>query len=73
MNEGVYVALGARIRIIREALGLNQAEMAQRIGLERVAFTNIEIGRQRIRLDQVEAIAKALGTSPKHLMRGSWW
>ena len=73
MVEPVYQAFGARLRMIRDALGINQTELAKRIGLERVSATNIEIGRQRIRLDQVESIAKALGTTPRALMKGIWW
>ena len=71
--EAVHQAVGIRIRSIREALGLSQAELAKRIGLTRVSLTNIEIGRQRLLLQGVEAFARALGTTPKNLMKGIWW
>lgn len=70
--QPVYQALGARIRMIRDALGIDQGTIAKRSGLSRPALTNIEIGRQRVLLDQVETIAAALGTTPKHLLRGIW-
>lgn len=70
--EACHVALGARIRMIRETLGLQQAELAKRVGLERTSVVNAEAGRQRFLLDGVERYARALGTTPKHLLRGIW-
>ena len=71
--EACHVALGARIRLIRETLGLDQQELATRVGLDRTSVTNIEAGRQRMLLHTVEGFARALGTTPKHLMKGIWW
>lgn len=71
--EACHVALGARIRMIRETLGLDQQELATRVGMERSSVTNIEIGRQRVLLHTVEVFARALGTTPKHLLKGIWW
>jgi transcriptional regulator with XRE-family HTH domain len=71
--EACHQALGARIRLIREAIGMTQDELAKRIGVERTSVTNVEAGRQRVLLDGVEDYARALGTNPRHLMRGIWW
>lgn len=71
--ETVYAALGLRMRMIREALGLDQAEMGKRVGMQRTSICNLEAGRQRLLLHDVSAIAKALGTSEKALMKGIWW
>lgn len=71
--EGVYVALGGKIRLIREAIGLSQEELSKRVKLTRTSLTNIEAGRQRILVDDVEDFARALGTSPKNLLKGIWW
>lgn len=70
--EPVYRAIGSRIEMIRSALGLTQLELAERVGLNRTSVTNIEAGRQRILLHDVEKFATALGSSPKHLLRGVW-
>ena len=79
--EPVYKAIGLRMRMIREALGLTQDELAKRAapitltgltGLQRTSIVNIEAGRQRILLHDVERIAAALGTTPKGLLRGIW-
>jgi transcriptional regulator with XRE-family HTH domain len=71
--EACHVALGAKVRVIREALGMSQEDLAKKVGLKRVSVTNIEIGRQRFLLDGVEDFATALGTTPKNLLKGIWW
>lgn len=70
--ESCHIGVGLRIRIIREALDMTQGDLAKRVGLTRVSVTNIEIGRQRLLLHTVEQFAKALGTTPKNLLRGVW-
>jgi DNA-binding XRE family transcriptional regulator len=71
--EACYIAFGARLRMIREAWGITQDDLANRVGLERTSVVATETGRQRVLLHTIEQYAKALGTSPKHLMRGIWW
>jgi len=71
--EAVHQSVGIRIRMIREALGLNQGDLSKRVGLDRTSITNIESGRQRLLLHNIEAFALALGTTPKNLMKGIWW
>ncbi len=70
--EPIYQAVGVKIRMIRETLGLAQDELAKRVGLKRTFVVNIEAGRQRLLLDDIDDFAKALGTTPKHLLRGIW-
>ena len=71
--EAVYRQFGSKIEALRSALGLSQADLAERVGLERTSVCNIEAGRQRVLLDDVEKFAAAFATSPKHLLRGIWW
>lgn len=71
--EACHISVGIRIRMIREMLGLSQDDLAKRVGLTRVSVTNTEIGRQRLLLDGIERYATALGTTPKHLLKGIWW
>jgi transcriptional regulator with XRE-family HTH domain len=71
--EACHQAVGVRIRIIREALGLTQDDLSKLVRLTRVSVTNIETGRQRLLLHMVERFAVALSTTPKHLMKGVWW
>ncbi len=70
--EAVHRQVGAKIESIRTMLGLTQAELATRWGQTRASLANVETGRQRLLLQHVEELAKALGTSPKNLMRGIW-
>ena len=72
MNEPVYRAIGARIEQMRNALGWTQDDLSKKVGLSRGSIANIETGRQRILLHDVETIAGAFGSTPKHLMRGIW-
>lgn len=71
--ELVHRQVGLRIESIRTALGLSQEELARRSNkFSRASIASMETGRQRFLLDGVEEIAKALGTTPKHLMKGIW-
>lgn len=72
--EAIYQAVGARVRMIRETLGVTQEELANRIdGWTRTSVVNFEQARQRVSLHKIEAIAQALGTNPKNLFKGIWW
>lgn len=71
--EAIYQAVSGRIRMIREAVGMDQGELGRRVGLNRTSITNIEAGRQRFLLHDLEKFATALGTTPKHLLKGVWW
>ena len=71
--ETCHKLVGLRILHMREVLGITQADLAKRVGLQRASVANTEVGRQRLLLDGIERYAKALGTTPKHLMKGIWW
>lgn len=71
--ETCHKLVGLRIQHMRETLGITQGDLAKRVGLERTSVVNTEAGRQRLLLHGVENYAKALGTTPKHLMKGIWW
>lgn len=49
------------IRALRKMQGMTQAQLAQRVGLERTSITNIELGKQTISEPVLNAIAQALG------------
>jgi transcriptional regulator with XRE-family HTH domain len=54
--------LGARLRHVREALGLSQRELAARAGLSHTAVQHLESGaRQSPGIDTVAALETALG------------
>jgi transcriptional regulator with XRE-family HTH domain len=70
--ESVYAQFGERIESVRKTLGLTQDELGKRIGHKRASISNIEAGRQRILLHDVEKFAQAFATTPKILLRGIW-
>jgi len=70
--QPIYVLIGAKIVHTREAIGWTQQDLAKRIGLTRASVANIETGRQRILLHDVETIARAFQTTPKHFLKGIW-
>ena len=72
MIEPIYILVGARIRMVMEAIDITQGELAKRLKLTRTSVTNILAGRQRLQLHTLTAIAKALGTTEKHLLKGLW-
>ena len=70
--ERVYSLLGARIRTGRKRIGAKQVPFAKRVGISRPSLVNIELGRQRVTLHDVQRFAKALHTKPAILLRGIW-
>lgn len=70
--EPCYRLFGARVEQVRQLLGRTQEEVAASLKMSRGSLANIEAGKQRILLDDVENFAKVLGSTPKALMRGIW-
>ena len=70
--EPIYLRLAAKIVDGRKWFGITQEELAKRCGISRPSLANIEAGRQRVSLHDVEALAKAMGTEPEILMKGIW-
>lgn len=57
----LYKAIGQSLKARRDALKWTQAELAAAAKLHRSSVANIETGRQRIALDDLVALAGALG------------
>jgi transcriptional regulator with XRE-family HTH domain len=59
----VYTAdsLGAAIKHYRQQAGLSQAELAQRLGLNRTYLSNLERGKETEQLRRLIRILKQLG------------
>lgn len=54
--------LGAQLRARREALGLSQADVAERAGVSREFVVRLEGGKRRADLSLVLAVVEALKT-----------
>lgn len=55
-----YIALGERVRSLREKRHLTQEALADQVGLSRTSVTNIERGRQAVLVHQLLLFARAL-------------
>jgi transcriptional regulator with XRE-family HTH domain len=60
--------MGARIRRLRQAREMTQAELAKRAKLTRVYVTRLEAGRQDPSLSTLNALARALGVPVGELL-----
>lgn len=72
MNPGalpvIFFYVGKRIREVREATGMSQDQVAERSHLRRTNLTMIELGKQRIQLDDLYRIAMTLAVEPGYLL-----
>lgn len=63
------LALGVRIRLAREAVGLSQDRLAELAGLTRVSISHIETGVHSPTVDRLMMIADAVRVPLSHLVR----
>lgn len=65
----LFLALvGARVKQRREALGLQQADLATALGLSRASVANLEAGNQDIPVSRLYALAAALRCTPQEIV-----
>lgn len=55
---------------LRRRLGLSQEAMAEKMGISRTAYRNIEAGKTRLMSENIDKIASILGISAEELMLG---
>jgi len=51
---------GAKVKEIRQELGISQEELSFRAGLHRTYISSIELGKRNVSLENIEKLAKAL-------------
>jgi len=61
------VAFGDRIRELRHAAGLSQEGLAEASGLHRTYISSLERGQRNVGLDNIYALAAALGVPAARL------
>lgn len=61
-------AFGLSVRMHRYEIGLTQEELAEKADLHPTYVGSVERGERNIALENIIAIARALGCSPKDLM-----
>lgn len=60
-TKRVLVELGAHIREVREAHGVQQAQLARKIGMEPTNLAKIERGEKNVTIDTLVRIGDGLG------------
>ena len=60
-NNEFQKSTGALMRMHRKAAGMTQQGMADRLGVNRATYVNMEMGRRRVPLDIVWRMASVLG------------
>ncbi len=63
------IEVGERLRISREAAGITQADAGTAIDAARTTIVAIEQGQRRVRIDEIQRLAKLYGTSVNALLR----
>ena len=61
--------LAANLKRLRTQAGLSQEALADRAGLHRTYVNSVEGGHRNVTLENIFALAKALGTAPSALIR----
>lgn len=67
MAEDLLTRLGDRIRKLRKARGWTQAEMAERVGIDRSFLADVERGKRNISILNLELIAHGFKISLSQL------
>ncbi len=68
MEERFQTCFGEAIRARREALGVSQEAMAERVGVHRTYMGSVERGERNVSLRNIVRIAQALGVTVSVLM-----
>ncbi len=63
-----YIAVGARIRVLRKARKLTQIELAELVGITIAHLSNIEQGKTLFSLQVLVNISEVLETTPEMIL-----
>jgi transcriptional regulator with XRE-family HTH domain len=67
-NESFMLAVGQKIRAIRQSKGLSQEALANECGIDYSQINRMELGKVNFSLSYFQLLADALGCDPKDLM-----
>lgn len=67
MSEDVRRMVGRNVRRLRSAAGLSQAELAERMGVDRAYVSGLELGQRNPTIVTLWHVAEALGAKLKPL------
>ncbi len=63
-----FVRLGSRIAQLRKTAGITQVQMAEVLGVSQQTVNSYEVGRRRVPVSALPAIARALAVSIEELI-----
>lgn len=69
--DRLYAEIGSRMRGLRRALGITQAQLAESAGIDASFYGQIERGMNVPSLRTFLAVARALGVEPSDLLPGA--
>ncbi|MCL8250087.1 MULTISPECIES: helix-turn-helix domain-containing protein [Aeromicrobium] len=69
MTSELQKIVGRRLREQRQALGLSQEAMAERLGYHRTFLGSVERGERNLTLASVEQLAASLDMAPLDLLK----
>ncbi|HSV95798.1 MAG TPA: helix-turn-helix transcriptional regulator [Spirochaetota bacterium] len=58
-----FKEIGKKIQTAREEKGMTQATLAEGLGISQAALSNYELGKRRLYLGKIQAVAELLGKS----------
>jgi len=67
MSEDVRRMVGRNVKRLRSAAGLSQAELAERMGVDRAYVSGLELGQRNPTIVTLWHLAKALGAKLRSL------
>jgi transcriptional regulator with XRE-family HTH domain len=70
MNREILKQIGQRIYQARVNLGMTQAELAERLGVDRVEVTHYENGNRGPHISDVPLLAKVLNVPTSYFFEG---
>lgn len=73
MNQDQAVEIGNFLKSKREGLGLSQAEVARRAGVDKGTVSRMEGAQLRPRTDSLQAIGEVIGVSLTDIFAAGGW
>ncbi|ACU58143.1 helix-turn-helix domain-containing protein [Chitinophaga pinensis] len=67
-KQANLLKLGLKIKLLRQALGMSQEELALEAGLDRTYVGGIERGERNVAILNLIKLAKSLNTTPSTLL-----
>lgn len=68
-EKAIWLAVGARLRGLRESLNWTQSEMAKKCGLSKVHYAVIELAKKAASLEMIARVSQGTGVAPADLLR----